>query len=458
MSYENTYIQTFINKCDSLSDITNVISLNRIKDYRIPHTVKCKESSFVLSRTTGEDINNTEILCSKYYNNEGVSKAQMMRYICEKSKKELDGVSCIKIFISDDTRHLSEENRRYLAKCYSSFSQFLLEKFEKATEISIINGFGSEKINDSFVFQIIETLKTNSIQSLTGLDINDIICFGKKCNFMESDIFNEMNELKKVTLSFDTTTDNIDHETVMYFLNYLKMKNISLNVSTNFMENCSNIVEYCEKVRINFKIDLQSKSFKLSGIERKAADKLSSIQFYLETFNDFVDLEEAINSLANLETIKINVGRFVQKIVSEESFDYIYSSYYLSQFTHFKCISKKLSCVEISSVYGYPYDDTKMEEVQLFCNYLLEQLISILPETITSLSLLDTNGIEGRTFKKISYELPLLTTILFVRCNDIPEESLIEFRELKNVVFYGDSENILDTLDSQITIKGINRN
>ncbi|CEF64887.1 Hypothetical protein SRAE_1000314000 [Strongyloides ratti] len=475
MSFENTYIQSFINQTDSLSDITNVINLNKLNEYHIHKTYKCKESSYVLSRLITDNIKSSQIFCSKYYNHEAITMIEMMKYICNTPEEELEGVTCVKIFISDDTRMLSDDCKTYLAQSYSYFSQFLLNKFENSTELSIINGFGTEKINDLFVFQVIETIKSKNIKNLTGIDINDVISYGKKYNFMENDIFNGMTGLKKLTLTINTTkqsTNLLEYENIIKnFLNYLFKKEIGLNIifksDDGFMDKCLNILEYNETIGINIKIDFLDdwrqffflyKSNKLNDKQNKVLENLSSVKFYLESFNDFVDLEETINSLKNLETIKINVGGFVQKIVSEESFDYIYSSYYLSHFTHFKCISKSLKCAEISSVYSYSHDDSKMEEVQLFCNYLLEQLISILPETITSLSLLDTSGIEERTFRKISYELPSLTTILFVRCQGIPEESLMEFRELKNVVIYGDNENILDSLDSEITIKGIQRN
>uniref|UniRef100_A0A0K0EMH5 DUF38 domain-containing protein n=1 Tax=Strongyloides stercoralis TaxID=6248 RepID=A0A0K0EMH5_STRER len=475
MSFENTYIQTFINQADSLSDITNVISLNKLKEYHIHKTFKCKETSYVLSRSTGDDLKNLQILCSKYYNHGAISMDEMTNDICNKTAEEIEGVTCIKIFISDDTRELPDSHREHLAQSYSSFSQFLLDKFENATELSIYNGFGLKKIDDMFIFEVLKNIKSKNIIHLTGVDINDIISFGSKYNFIEYDAFNEMIGLKKLTLTINTTKQNVNSLKYEYilknFLNYLYKKEISLNIifkdDKNFLDKCSSILEYSKTIGLNVKIDflydwkqffLLYKSNQLNDLQNKVLENLTSVKFYLESYNDFIDLEETIDSLKNLETIKINVGRFVTKIVAEETFDYVYSSYYLSHFTHFKCISKSLKCVEISSVYGYPHDDSKIEEVQLFCNYLLEQLISILPETITSLSLLDTSGIEERTFKKISYELPSLTTILFVRCHNIPEESLIEFRELKNVVIYGDNENTLESLDSEITIKGINRN
>uniref|UniRef100_A0A0N5C508 Ankyrin repeat protein n=1 Tax=Strongyloides papillosus TaxID=174720 RepID=A0A0N5C508_STREA len=86
MSSESVETKDLINDCDSLSDITKLLSKTNSNDYEIHKKFDYLSSHFDIKISNIEDIRNSDILCSDIRNHEKVSINNMKTILSNQPK------------------------------------------------------------------------------------------------------------------------------------------------------------------------------------------------------------------------------------------------------------------------------------------------------------------------------------------------------------------------------------
>uniref|UniRef100_A0A0N5C2T3 BTB domain-containing protein n=1 Tax=Strongyloides papillosus TaxID=174720 RepID=A0A0N5C2T3_STREA len=457
MSSESIQIKDLINDCDTLSNITKLLSKTNLNDYEIHKKFDYLSSCFDIQISNIEDIRNSDILCNNMYDNEKVSINDMKTILSDQPKINFEINNFISFSIEDDTEKLSDDDKIYLASKYSSFFQFIIDQFPNVNELNISNGF--DNISSScLILHIYEKLKSTKIKKAGSIFFDEILKYAEKYNFSKHGIFDGLPKLHEIYLYIRSNTNynnlsNINGS-IKDFLGYIaKIKDVRLIIGfecadNDSLENALIMLNYGKTLNLNIQMDhdldwnkyLKENNYNLSEGRINIKDETKSLMVSIDEINDFKVLKILLNSLENLQYIVIYVENSLPKVILDKYKSLDDAKLYLKELFNYRSCLKNLTNARISfGKYYTPPDDSNGENIKHLYNFMMECIISILPSSISKLLyLMEAENMTLEIFEKIGILFPSLTTISFLLCYNIPENALYKIPSLRNVAFNGE--------------------
>uniref|UniRef100_A0A0N5BK47 NAD_synthase domain-containing protein n=1 Tax=Strongyloides papillosus TaxID=174720 RepID=A0A0N5BK47_STREA len=454
MSSENIKI----NDCDSLSDITKLLSKTNSSDYEIHKKFDYLSSSFEIKISNIEDIRNSDILCNNICGCENVPINDMKTILSNQPKINFEMNTFVSFLIEDDTEQLSDDDKVHLASKYSSFFQFIIDQFPNVNELGISNGFDST-LYSCFILHIYEKLKSTKIKTVGSIYFDEILNYAEKYNFSNHGVFDGFPELHEIYLYINSNKcyDNLSNinDSIKNFLDYIvKIKDVRLIIGFECSDNDSiayalKMLNYGKTINLNIRMDhdydwdkyLKENNYSLTELAINIKDKTKDLILSISEMNDFKVLKMLLNSLENLQNIVIYVESSLSKVILDEYKSLDDAKSYLKEFFNYRSCLKNLTSARISfgKYYTSP-DDSDTEKRKHLYNFMMECIISIFPSSISKLlHLMEAEHMTLEFFEKIGIIFPSLTTISFSLCYNIPEGALYKIPSLTNVVFNGES-------------------
>uniref|UniRef100_A0A0K0FW32 BTB domain-containing protein n=1 Tax=Strongyloides venezuelensis TaxID=75913 RepID=A0A0K0FW32_STRVS len=457
MSSGNINIKDLINDCDTLSDITKLLSKTNSIDYEVHKKYDYLLSCFDIKLSNIDDIRNSDILCSNMYDHEKISINDMKTILSSQPKINFEINNFISFLVEDDTEKLSDDDKIYLASKYSSFFQFIIDKFPNVNELNISNHFDNVS-NSCFILHIYGKLKSTEIKKAGSIYFDEILKYAGKYNFSNYGVFDGLPNLHEIYLYIRSNADydnlsNID-DSIKNFLDYIaKIKDVRLIIgfecsNNDSLANALKMLNYGKTINLNIQMDhdldwnkyLKENNYNLSEGRMDIKNVTKSLTVFINEINDFKVLKILLNSLENLEYIVIYIENSLPKVVLDEYKSLDDTKVYLKQLFNYRSCLKNLTNARISfgKYYTSP-EDSNSENIKHLYNFMMECIISILPSSISKLLyLMEAENMTLEYFEKIGTLFPSLTTISFLLCYNIPENALYKIPSLKNVAFNGE--------------------
>ncbi|CEF59296.1 Hypothetical protein SRAE_X000104700 [Strongyloides ratti] len=456
MTSENSDSHNLINNYDSLLNSTNALNMVDNNDCEIHKTFKRFSNHFTLQIANIEDIKNSDILCKNYFMNESITIEEMKKNILNVEEINFEITKYIIFTIDDNTMNLSEDDKIYLANKYVPFIEFVINKFPNINEL-YLSSDDDLKSNGSFIFHIYKNLKSNKIEKISLLKIQEIMEYSMKYNFLNQNVFSGFERLKKINLyihSCDSlkTLSNID-DFIYNFLSFLSKINIMI-IDIQFDEeefiidvvlkilNFSKILNL--NIHMNHPIDwiehLKTNNNKFKEELIPLMINTVGMAIFVNEINDLKSMKVILNTLDKLEYVKICIDNSIPKVIYDNCKSLEESKIYINELFNYKCNLKNLIHVKISfGRYHYLEENTYGENLKYLYDYMMERIISILPSTISEvLYLMSADNLPIQIFNKISLQFSSLTTITFILSHYIPENALFQLPSLRNVIFNGE--------------------
>uniref|UniRef100_A0A0N5A4R4 F-box domain-containing protein n=1 Tax=Parastrongyloides trichosuri TaxID=131310 RepID=A0A0N5A4R4_PARTI len=456
-----------IESTNSMGEIINLMHLNdNLHDYIrsngfnkvFPKYI----SHFELKVQDLGDVRRSEIMCSGL-NNIRYSMSDMI-YIIETAPKIcLENVYYIGCNVVDDTTTLSEEDRVYLGNKYCDFLMFLSANCPNASRLWL-----SKKLNndntDGFLVYILENFKSDRIKEIKPIFLDDITSYGKKYNFIDKNFFHYTPNLNIFSLEIchnETSSQNVTFNSMLEkFLDSLsRVKDILLEIYVDGNENsiivANQIMEYCEIIGLKSSVKqssgwieyFQLKGYKLSKEFLSIFDKITSISIFINNLKDCAILRPIMNELENLKSASFHINiDLIKAVFGENNKKLEYALACLKKYINFK--SSIINFTEIRlhllslSCDGFDVNE-KDSDMDILYHHFLKYFFTILPNTVTTMYLININHVKVELFDEISRLFPDLETISFLLCTHLPKNILVNFHNLQHIIIHGELEIIV---------------
>uniref|UniRef100_A0A0N4Z2G7 F-box domain-containing protein n=1 Tax=Parastrongyloides trichosuri TaxID=131310 RepID=A0A0N4Z2G7_PARTI len=451
MAQRNINIPDFVKRTDSINEfITTALSSDEVyelmKQNRIIKSFRSYDCSYSLSIDKSKDM---ELKC---FSTDGGEHpiAYIKNEIRNRRKLDLEVITNVNIKNSTNFKNFTSQEMIKASKVYAEFISYILSNITFATSLNFRTTSFMED-DDCFYLLILANLQSVKLEQVNSITLWSVIDFLTKYNFMEYDIFDSKPNLTTFTISTVSTT--LDQKIPMLrdelwrFIDYMNKKHITLNLVYESTEVSifltTTILQYCRKNNIEVQVNQEINRVEFfdrikKGISRKDFElmpHLSSVTLFIDEFEHFSYIKDVLKKMNNLESFKIVFSSHIYTTPSEKPYKLEeIRKIYEKNFNYQPSINKlKEFLLEYDDDHFPNYFDTFRLEDQLY-DLFFKYLSSVLPKTIEVLSFKKLPCLKDEYFNNLYKSIPNIETITLKNCKYVPDEALLLFRKLKNVI------------------------
>uniref|UniRef100_A0A0N5A6N7 HEPN_Apea domain-containing protein n=1 Tax=Parastrongyloides trichosuri TaxID=131310 RepID=A0A0N5A6N7_PARTI len=395
MANKENQLQKFIFNSNSLAEIEYTLTtktpfFDSIQNFRVNKVFTSTPNNLTLSLSNPKNVGRSIILCSFNQFNE-LPLNKFMDDVNLEPQINREQNTYISFFINDDTTRWSEEDKNFIAKKYASFAEFLLDIFPNGKHLKIFTSNISND-NKTFLFYILDKMKSEKIESLEIFHLYDILNYLKMYDVNESNIFKKTPNLKEISIDISTSHRYDEYEdfdkclkTFLNFIGFNKFMKVNLRVEdkNDSIIIANKIIEYSRKLNLDICFII----------------KIEWNDCFLQEATDYVMKSFNFNSLM------INLKKF------------------------------KLSITNCRSINAF---NDENYEVILFYDTFWKFFIGTFPSTVELLILKDINILSNLFYDNLAFQFPFLRKICFHNIHRISRHALYKFEYLRNVVIHGE--------------------
>uniref|UniRef100_A0A0K0ERN6 F-box domain-containing protein n=1 Tax=Strongyloides stercoralis TaxID=6248 RepID=A0A0K0ERN6_STRER len=457
---QNIIAKSIFKYINSLSDIIAVGKLSKniyinAANFTINKSIQCESSYFFLDLSKNNE--NSSYIITRFYNSkEIVNIDNELNRLSKISREKVECLTKITIALSDVFNKLTITECFLYGEKLANFVNKLFLIFNNAHILEIINLKSEER--NGFLFYFLRNLKNNNITIIDGIAFEDIITFSFRNQNEKIDIFNGLEKLNEISIYKENDFNPLSKhpkvkEYIYYLIDCLSKKNectinfyrVDHPLSNDFL---MKIVTYAQKNNINVKFNelsypsgdfFASLLLIIKNINYLNITNITELKISLSNFSEINIIDKGIVLMKNLKYLRIHIQYDFYNILLTEYPTTI--SRIKIIYTKFKQLNlKKLTNLKFFSL-QFPrmiwvQINKKNQELQEYLfQYITECLISILPNSITLLSLASVPIKNNNFFQMVSKNLPYLTKLLIKQNCIIPIKSLKYLKNLKFIYF-----------------------
>uniref|UniRef100_A0A0K0FW27 DUF4158 domain-containing protein n=1 Tax=Strongyloides venezuelensis TaxID=75913 RepID=A0A0K0FW27_STRVS len=465
---QNIVAKPIFKYVNSLTDIATIGKLAKdiyinASNFSINKVIKCESSYFFLD--INKNDNNSSYNITRFFNSkENIDVDNEIERLLDVSREVVENSTKITIALSDVFNKLTVNDCYLYGEKLAIFVDKLFTIFINAQILEIAH-LSSEERN-GFLFYFLMNLKSDNIKIIDGIAFEDIIIFSFKHQEEKLDIFGNLKNLIEISIYKQIEFNSLSQhpkvkENVYHLLHCLSKKNkctISLYrvdhpLSNDFL---MEIITYAQKHNIYVKFN--ELSFPLNdftdswlritnNVNNVNIKNITEISISLSKISEILIDNKLITSMENLKCLRLHIQYDLYKTLIKENcatsscIKIIYETVNQTNFKKLKNL--KWFYLQFPRMLWFRINKKKQEIQENLFQYIAECLISILPNSITLLSLASVPIKNNNFFQIISENLPNLTKLLIKQNCIIPRRSLKYLKNLKFISFPYDLKLII---------------
>uniref|UniRef100_A0A0K0F2X3 F-box domain-containing protein n=1 Tax=Strongyloides venezuelensis TaxID=75913 RepID=A0A0K0F2X3_STRVS len=342
----------------------------------------------------------------------------------------------------------------------------LFSRYRFANKLIIRNEIFTKESIDDFILHALVKVNIEQLEYLSFISLYSIYTFVKNYDINEYNIFHGKPNLKEFSIHIGylemyniNLTGNDDF---WRFIDSITKHNIQLKItfvqSDKSISLAITILKYCKKKNINVFLELQSSKFLFFNyikdcIKRKDdifIKKLSSFTFIINQLEDLKFIKYILNEMDNLEEIIILFNKSVYPNIKQTTKNNeIFKKFYNVLFD-FKAEVKNIKrfTLKYHDNYFPTFFETFTFQEKLYDMFIIS-ILSIIPNSIINVKFINMPYLKEEYFDFLYKSIPNMKKIAFKKCRYIPDDVLLNFRNLKHVLL---DENIGIIIPSWIDI------
>uniref|UniRef100_A0A0N5B5C0 FPL domain-containing protein n=1 Tax=Strongyloides papillosus TaxID=174720 RepID=A0A0N5B5C0_STREA len=460
---QNIVAKPIFKYVNSLTDIAAIGKLAKdiyinASNFSINKVIKCESSYFFLD--INKNDNNSGYNITRFLNSkENIDVDNEIERLLDVSREVVENSTKITIALSDVFNKLTVNDCYLYGEKLAIFVDRLFTIFINAQILEIAH-LSSEERN-GFLFYFLMNLKSNNIKIIDGIAFEDIIIFSFRHQEEKLDIFNGLKNLIEISIYKQIEFNSLSQhpkvkENVYHLIHCLSKKKectisfyrVDHPLSNDFL---MEIITYAQKHNIYVKFDELSYPFNdfidswlriTNNVNNVDIKNITEISISLSKISEINADNKWIVSLENLKCLRLHIQYDLYKTLikgnctTSSCIKIIYETINQSNFKKLKNL--KWFYLQFPRMLWFRINKKKQEIQENLFQYIAECLISILPNSITLLSLASVPIKNNNFFQIISENLPNLTKLLIKQNCIIPRRSLKYLKNLKFVSFpYG---------------------
>ncbi|CEF70126.1 Hypothetical protein SRAE_2000476300 [Strongyloides ratti] len=455
-------MKTFIAKryVNSLSDIIAVGKLSKniyinAANFTINKVITCESSYFYINLSKKSD--SFDYVITRFFNSkENVNIDNEINRLFKTSRENVENVTKITIALSDAFNQITPTECHFYGEKLANFVDKLFVIFNNAKILEIIHLSNEER--NGFIFYFLMNLKNNNIKVVNGIAFEDIITFSFNNQNEKIDVFRNLKNLTEINIFKQIEFNPLSqHPKVKKYIYYLidclsKKKECTLSfyrvdhsLSNDFL---IKIVTYAQKKNVNVKFNELSFSFNdffdsillnMKKLNYLNITNITELNISLTNISEITNINKGIILMKKLKCLRVHIQYDFYKILVHENrttsncIKIIYTKFNQLNFKMLKNL--KFFYLQFPYMIWIQINKHKQELQEHLFQYIGECLISILPNSVTLLSLASVPIKNNNFFYLISKNLPNLTKLFINQNCIIPRKSLKYLKNLKFIYF-----------------------